>query len=49
MSITMSGLILGLCIGRVLAGVITEETTWRNVYWFAVGVQGGENYFERQS
>lgn len=48
MSITMSGLIAGLCMGRVLAGVIAEKTSWRNTYWFAVGVQGGESYTTTQ-
>ena len=42
MSITLSGLISGLVIGRVLAGVISNFSSWRNTYWMAVGLQGGE-------
>jgi predicted MFS family arabinose efflux permease len=42
MSITLSGLIFGLVIGRVLAGVISDFASWRDTYWFAVGAQGGE-------
>ena len=42
MSITMSGLILGLAMARVFAGILADETSWRNTYWLAVGLQGGE-------
>ncbi|ORX33411.1 major facilitator superfamily domain-containing protein [Kockovaella imperatae] len=40
MSITFSGLITGLVLGRVLAGVISDFASWRDVYWMAVGLQG---------
>ncbi|WVR05316.1 hypothetical protein IAU60_002330 [Kwoniella sp. DSM 27419] len=39
MSITLSGLIFGLVMGRVLAGVISNFASWRDVYWMAVGLQ----------
>ncbi|KAN0131501.1 Major facilitator superfamily domain containing protein [Lactarius tabidus] len=38
-SIVFSGLLLGILIARVLAGVIAQYTTWRVVYYFAIGVQ----------
>ncbi|ORY28266.1 putative membrane protein [Naematelia encephala] len=40
MSITLSGLIFGLVIGRVLAGTISKFASWRDTYWMAVGIQG---------
>ncbi|ODN83163.1 hypothetical protein L202_01360 [Cryptococcus amylolentus CBS 6039] len=39
MSVTLSGLITGLVMGRTLAGVICLAD-WRYVYWMAVGLQG---------
>lgn len=39
LSIVVSGLILGLLIARVLSGVVTEYTTWRNIYWLSFGLQ----------
>ncbi len=42
MSITLSGLIFGLVLGRVLAGIISNFASWRDTYWLAVGLQGGE-------
>jgi len=41
MSITLSGLIFGLVLGRVSAGIISNFSTWRNTYWMAVGLQAG--------
>jgi predicted MFS family arabinose efflux permease len=38
-SIVMSGLLLGILIARVLAGIIAEFTSWRNAYFMAVGAQ----------
>lgn len=38
-SILQSGLILGILLTRVLSGVIGYFTTWRTVYYIAVGVQ----------
>jgi predicted MFS family arabinose efflux permease len=43
MSITLSGLIFGLVLGRVLAGVMSNFASWRDTYWMAVGLQGGES------
>lgn len=43
MSITLSGLIFGLVLGRVFAGLIATLGTWRDTYWMAVGLQGGES------
>ena len=38
-SIILSGLLFGVLLARVLAGTIAEFTSWRVVYYFAVGVQ----------
>lgn len=42
MSTTLSGLIVGVVQGRLLAGVFATYASWRDTYWFAVGIQGGE-------
>lgn len=42
-AITISGLMLGLLIARVLSGTITRFSSWRNVYWMSVGLQYGES------
>jgi len=39
LSIVVSGLMLGILIARVLSGVVTEYTSWRNVYWLAFALQ----------
>jgi predicted MFS family arabinose efflux permease len=39
MSIVLSGLLLGLLLARVLAGIIAEFSSWRNVYYMAIGLQ----------
>ncbi|CAF9942683.1 hypothetical protein IMSHALPRED_004466 [Imshaugia aleurites] len=39
LSIVVSGLLLGLLIARLLSGVVTEYTAWRNVYWLAFALQ----------
>lgn len=39
LSIVVSGFMLGLLIARVLSGTVTEYTSWRNVYWLALGLQ----------
>jgi len=46
MSITLSGLIFGLCLGRVFAGVLAYAASWRDTYWLAVGVQSGAHAIE---
>ncbi|EJC98430.1 MFS general substrate transporter, partial [Fomitiporia mediterranea MF3/22] len=38
-SIVLSGLLFGVLLARVLAGVIAEFVTWRVVYYMAIGVQ----------
>ena len=38
-SVVLSGLLFGILLARVLAGIIGEFTSWRVVYFFAVGVQ----------
>lgn len=43
MSITLSGLIVGVVQGRLLAGVFATYTSWRDTYWFAVAIQGSES------
>ncbi|KAH8109791.1 major facilitator superfamily domain-containing protein [Phellopilus nigrolimitatus] len=40
-SIVLSGLLFGVLLARVLAGVVSEFTTWRVVYYMSVGVQLG--------
>ncbi|KAK8869669.1 hypothetical protein IAR55_000237 [Kwoniella newhampshirensis] len=40
MSITLSGLIFGLVMGRLFAGIISNFASWRDVYWLAVALQG---------
>ncbi|KAI0917681.1 hypothetical protein AcW1_007177 [Taiwanofungus camphoratus] len=39
LSIVLSGLLFGVLIARVLAGVIAQFTTWRVVYYLAIGLQ----------
>ena len=38
-SVVISGLLFGILLARALAGIIAEFTSWRVVYYFAVGVQ----------
>jgi predicted MFS family arabinose efflux permease len=38
-SIVFSGLTLGSLLPRVLSGIVAEYTTWRNIYWSALGLQ----------
>ncbi|KAI9843140.1 MAG: hypothetical protein M1837_006593 [Sclerophora amabilis] len=39
LSIVVSGLLLGMLFARVLSGIVTEYTGWRNVYWLSFGLQ----------
>ncbi|KAJ6624383.1 MFS superfamily [Mycena sp. CBHHK59/15] len=39
LSVVFSGLLFGILVARVLAGIITQFTSWRVVYYFAIGVQ----------
>jgi len=38
-SVVISGLLFGILIARVMAGIIAQFTSWRVVYYFAIGVQ----------
>ena len=38
-SVVLSGLLFGILLARVFAGIIAEFASWRVVYFFAVGVQ----------
>lgn len=38
-SIVMSGLVFGILVARLLAGIVTEYTSWRNIYWVSFGLQ----------
>ncbi|KAI0292663.1 major facilitator superfamily domain-containing protein [Multifurca ochricompacta] len=38
-SIVLSGLLFGILIARVLAGIVAQYVTWRVVYYLAIGVQ----------
>ncbi|KAF7318589.1 MFS general substrate transporter [Mycena chlorophos] len=39
LSVVISGLAFGILIARVIAGIIAEFTSWRVVYYFAIGIQ----------
>ncbi|KAH7329327.1 major facilitator superfamily domain-containing protein [Stachybotrys elegans] len=39
LSIIVSGLILGMLVARLLSGVVSNFTDWRNIYWFSCGAQ----------
>jgi predicted MFS family arabinose efflux permease len=39
LSIVLSGLIFGILIARTLSGVIANFTSWRVIYYMALGVQ----------
>ncbi|KAK1219523.1 hypothetical protein PQX77_017758 [Marasmius sp. AFHP31] len=39
-SVVFAGLLLGVLSARAIAGIIAEYTTWRVVYYLAIGVQG---------
>lgn len=38
-SIVFSGVLLGVLIARLISGIMTEYTNWRNVYWLSLGLQ----------
>lgn len=38
-SVVGSGNALGIVIARILSGVVTNYTSWRNIYWLALGLQ----------
>ncbi|KAJ6612379.1 major facilitator superfamily domain-containing protein [Mycena sp. CBHHK59/15] len=39
LSVVISGLLLGVLVARVLAGVLGQFSSWRTVYYFGIGVQ----------
>lgn len=39
LAIIVSGLSLGMMVARVLSGVVSNYTSWRNIYWFSFGAQ----------
>ena len=39
LSIVVSGLVSGMLVARFLSGVVTNFTSWRNIYWFSCGAQ----------
>lgn len=39
LSIVTSGNLLGILIARILSGIVTQYTAWRNIYWLALGLQ----------
>ena len=39
MALVLAGLFLGVLFARVLAGLIAEFSSWRDVYYMALGVQ----------
>ncbi|KAI1380452.1 MFS general substrate transporter [Hypoxylon crocopeplum] len=38
-SVVMSGLVFGVLVARLLSGIVTQYTSWRNVYWVSFGLQ----------
>ncbi|KAK7932423.1 major facilitator superfamily transporter [Apiospora marii] len=38
-SIVMSGIVFGILVARLLSGIITQYSSWRNVYWMSFGLQ----------
>ncbi|GBE77238.1 hypothetical protein SCP_0101110 [Sparassis crispa] len=41
LSIVLSGLLFGVLLARVIAGIITQSVSWRVVYYLAIGLQFG--------
>lgn len=39
LSIVLSGLLFGILLARVLAGIIANFASWRIVYWVSLGLQ----------
>ncbi|KAJ5287818.1 hypothetical protein N7478_003504 [Penicillium angulare] len=39
LSIVTSGLVLGLLLARLLAGIIASYSSWRNIYWLSLALQ----------
>lgn len=39
LSVVVSGNLMGILIARILSGVVTQYTSWRDIYWLALGLQ----------
>ncbi|GIZ45890.1 hypothetical protein CKM354_000903800 [Cercospora kikuchii] len=39
LSIVTTGLMFGILLARLLAGIVTQYTSWRTIYWLSVGLQ----------
>ena len=39
LSIVVSGNLMGILIARILSGIVTNYTSWRNIYWIGLGLQ----------
>lgn len=39
LSFVVSGMYAGILVGRVISGLVANYTDWRNIYWFAFGLQ----------
>lgn len=39
LSVVTTGLMLGILLARLLAGIVTQFTSWRTIYWLSVGLQ----------
>lgn len=39
LSIVVSGNFLGILLARILSGIVTQYTSWRNIYWLSLGLQ----------
>lgn len=39
LSVVVSGLLFGMLVARLLSGVVSNYTSWRNIYWFSCGAQ----------
>jgi predicted MFS family arabinose efflux permease len=38
-SLVLAGMMMGLAVPRVVAGIVTQYTPWRNIYWASLGIQ----------
>ncbi|KAK4661214.1 uncharacterized protein QC763_704270 [Podospora pseudopauciseta] len=38
-SLVLAGMMMGLAVPRVVAGIVTQYTPWRYIYWVALGLQ----------
>ncbi|KAH8657740.1 major facilitator superfamily domain-containing protein [Xylariales sp. PMI_506] len=38
-AVVLSGMTVGVLVARLLSGIVTQYTSWRNVYWLSLGLQ----------